>query len=265
MTERKKIGLALSGGASRGFAHLGVLKALVENAVPIDYIAGTSAGALAAGLFASTLSIEKCFEVARKVTWLSMGYPSFSRQGIFTNAPMGDFIRANFPVARIEDLKIPCAFVSTDLETGDEVIFRETGDLAFAIRASCAIPGVFLPLENEAGRKLVDGGVIAALPVRAARALGAEIVIAVDLNYEAIQYSSNPRTLLGVMFQSAMLMLKNSSQHQYNDADVIVAPAVGNMRFDDLKRLDELLALGERAANEKLDEIRALVFSSADV
>ncbi len=261
MTERKKIGLALSGGAARGFAHLGVLKALVENNIPIDFIAGTSAGALAAGLYASTLSIEKCFEVARKVTWLSMGYPSFSRQGIFTNAPMGDFIRQYYPIERIENLLIPCAFVTTDLETGDEVVFRESGDLAFAICASCAIPGVFLPLVTESGRKLVDGGVASALPVRAARALGSEIVIAVDLNNDSIQYTSVPRTMIGVVFQSAMLMLRNSSQNQHTDANIVITPKVGHLRFDDIKKVSELIAIGETSALERIEEIKELILS----
>ncbi len=149
---RKKIGLALSGGAARGFAHLGVLKILAEHNIPIDFIAGTSAGSIVGGALACGVSVEEIIKIGRKVSWFNMTGFSFSPKGILSNASMGAFINQYFPFKRFEDLPIPFAAVACDLETGEEVVLRDAGDLALAIRASCAIPGVFVPIETE-GRK----------------------------------------------------------------------------------------------------------------
>src|SRR5687768_2192777 len=139
--ERKKTGLALSGGAARGFAHLGVLKVLEENNIPVDFVAGTSAGSFAGGAFASGLKVAEIIEMSRKISWLKMAGFSYSAKGFLTNAPMGNFIKQNFPFRKFEDLPIPFAAVACDLETGKQIVL-DKGDLPFAIRASCAIPGV---------------------------------------------------------------------------------------------------------------------------
>ena len=143
--KRKKIGIALSGGAARGFAHLGVLKVLAEHDIPIDYIAGTTAGSIVGAGVACGLSIEESIEIGKKMSWFRMTGFSYSAKGILSNASMGNFLTKNFPYKKFEDLPIPFAAVACDLETGEEFVFKETGDLATAIRASCAIPGVFAP------------------------------------------------------------------------------------------------------------------------
>ncbi len=151
---RKKIGLALSGGAARGFAHFGVMKAFAENDIPIDFIAGTSAGSFAGGALASGASMAEIIEMSRKISWFRMTGFSFSPKGLLSNASMGAFVKQNFPVSRFEDLPIPFAAVACDLETGKEFILKDSGDLAEAIRASCAIPGVFAPVQHDG--KLVN-------------------------------------------------------------------------------------------------------------
>ncbi|HXI61818.1 MAG TPA: patatin-like phospholipase family protein, partial [Pyrinomonadaceae bacterium] len=139
-SDRLRVGLALSGGAARGIAHVGVLRALVENDIPIDAIAGASAGSLIGGCFAAGLSIERLEEMAATFRWRHTARLSFSRLGLQSNARMEKFLRANLPVTRFEDLKIPFAAMVTDLRKGDLIVFRDKGDLPFAIRASCAIP-----------------------------------------------------------------------------------------------------------------------------
>ena len=141
--KRKKVGLALSGGAARGFAHLGVLKVLKENDIPIDFIAGTSAGSFAGGAFAAGMSVNEITKLGEKISWFKMSGLSFSGKGLISNAPIAALIKERFPFNKFEDLMIPFAAVATDIETGEEKIFKGSGDLGFAICASCAIPGIW--------------------------------------------------------------------------------------------------------------------------
>lgn len=256
---RKKIGLALSGGAARGYAHLGVLKVFAEHDIPIDFVAGTSAGSFAGAAFACGLSVDEIIAFSRKISWLNMTGFSYSPKGILSNAPMGNFIRQNFPFQTFEDLPIPFAAVACDLETGDEVVLTE-GDLAFAVRASCAIPGVFVPLEDTDRRKLIDGGVVAPVPTKAVRKLGAEIVIAVDVISSGATYWGNPSTLLGVFFQSALMLLRTASKAHHYRADVVIVPELAHLRPDEIGKMDEFIKAGEEAAREKIDEIKKLIF-----
>ncbi len=257
--EKKKIGLALSGGGARGYAHLGVLKALSDNDIPVDLIAGTSAGSFVGGAFAAGMSVAEITSIGQKIGWFNIAGFSYSPRGLLSNASMGKFINENFPVTRFEDLAIPFAAVACDLESGDEIILKETGDLADAIRASCAIPGVFIPVADEAGRALIDGGVISPMPTRAVRRLGADIVIAVDLLTCGSTNWGRPSTLLGMMFQSAMMMLRTASRNQHYRADIVIEPQIGHIRPDELAKRDELIQLGEKAGLEKIDEIRCLL------
>lgn len=258
---RKKVGLALSGGAARGFAHLGVLKVLHDHDIPVDFIAGTSAGSIAGGALASGLSIEEIFEMAKKIGWFSMTGFSYSTMGLLSNASMGAFVRQHFPVRRFEDLPIPFAAVACDLETGEEVVLKNSGDLATAIRASCAVPGVFVPIDFE-GRKLIDGGVVSPVPTKAVKKMGAEIIIAVDVISSGATYWGSPNTLLGVFFQSAMMLLRTASLHQHYRADVVIIPQIAHLRPDEIGKMNEFIKAGEASALEKIDEIKQLVFSS---
>ena len=180
--ERPTIGLALSGGAARGMAHVGVLRALTENGIPIDCIAGTSAGSLVAGAFASGLSIDQIEDFGLKLRWRHIGRVTMSRLGVQSSERFEYDLRERLPITKFEELPIPFAAVATDLKTGVAVVMRDKGDVPFAIRASCTIPGWYVPVIDEQGRQLVDGGLVAVIPSSVARALGADIVIAVDVN-----------------------------------------------------------------------------------
>src|SRR5580765_160431 len=252
----KKIGLALSGGGARGFAHIGVLKVLVEHKIPIDMIAGTSAGSIVGGAFAAGMSVDEIVEMASKIGWANMTRPSLSVLGLLSNAPMGRFLEHHFPVTDFENCRIPFAAVTCDFDSGDEVVFSSTGEMIPAIRASCAVPGVFAPMRDKDDRLLIDGGVVSQMPTGTVRQMGADIVIAVDLMAFGATFRARLRTVFGMVLQSTMALLRAASRNQLSRADIIIEPQIAHMRPDDIKKRDEFIELGENAALEKMDEIK---------
>ena len=258
-SNRPRIGLALSGGAARGIAHVGVLKALEENAIPIDAIAGASAGALVGGAYAAGMSISQLEEMARKFRWRHTARFSFSRLGLQSNARMEDFLRARLPVTRFEDLKIPFAALVTDLRNGTPIVLRDTGDVPFAIRASACLPAFYVPCRDQEGRLLVDGGLVANLPISYTRDLGADIVIAVDVGADGARFMELPRTALGVLTQVFVAVERIVSNQESANADLIIAPKVGHIRWDETRRAEELVKGGHDAALESIDAIKKLI------
>ena len=261
-SDRPRIGLALSGGAGRGIAHVGVLRALTENQIPIDAIAGASAGALAGGSFAAGLSIDELEEMARGFRWRHTQRFSFSRLGLQSNAGLEKFLRAKLPVTRFEDLKVPFAAMVTDLLKGELIVLRDRGDLPFAIRASCCIPFLITPVKDAEGRLLIDGGIVANLPISQTRDLGADIVIAVDVNSDSIRFFANPRTALGVLAYTFVAVERIVSNQERQDADVLITPKIGHIRWDQTRRSNELIKLGYEAGLAAIDEIRAVIAAS---
>jgi NTE family protein len=258
---RKKIGLALSGGGARGFAHVGVLKVLAEHNIPIDFIAGTSIGSFVGGALASGMSESEIEKMALGIRWIDLTRPSFSPMALLSNAPMGKFIERHFPARRFEDLKIPFATVTCDLKTEEIVVLKDKGDIVPAIRASCAVPAVFTPIQ-ENGRMLVDGGVMSLVPIDAVKALGADIVIAVDLISSGAGFRRYPSTAVGMLFLSAMVMLRSACENQQHKADVVIVPPIAHIRPDKLNQREECLRRGEEAARSKIEEIKQII--SAD-
>ena len=256
VVDRPRIGLALSGGAARGIAHVGVLRALEENNIPIDAIAGASAGALIGGSYAAGLSIPQLVELAKRFRWRHTQLPSFSRLGLQSNARMETFLRAQLPVTRFEDTKIPFAAMVTDLMKGELIVMRDRGDLPFAIRASCCIPFFMTPAEDEQGRLLIDGGIVQNLPIGQTRALGADIVIAVDVNFDGIRFFHRPRTTLGVLAHTFIAVERIVSNQERANADVLIVPKVGHIRWDQTRRAKELVECGYQAGLEAIDTIK---------
>lgn len=256
---RPRIGLALSGGAARGMAHVGVLRVLAQQAIPIDFIAGTSAGALVGGAMASGMPLAEIENLSLALRWRDMGRVTLSRLGVQSNARMEEFIRARFPVTRFEDLRTPFAAVATDLHSGSAVVMSGEGDVAFAIRASCCIPGWYVPVTDEKGRQLVDGGLVANIPAAAARILGADIVIAVDVNAEGAKFLGPPHSAIGIILQSMMVVQRTVSTLQLQDADVVIRPKVGHIRWDEMSRAKEMIAAGEDAAHATIERIKHLI------
>jgi NTE family protein len=262
---RVRVGLALSGGAARGVAHVGVLRALVENDIPIDAIAGASAGALIGGCFAAGVPIERLEEMAANFRWRHTQRFSFSRLGLQSNAPMEKFLRTFLPVTRFEDLKIPFAAMVTDLRKGELIVKRDRGDVPFAIRASCCIPFVMMPIEDDEGRLLIDGGIVQNLPIGQTRALGADVVIAVDVNLDGVRFFERPRTALGVLAQTFIAVERIVSNQERADADVQIVPKVGHIRWDQTRRAKELIECGYQAGLAAIEEIKSVINQAASV
>jgi NTE family protein len=258
-SDRPRIGLALSGGAARGIAHVGVLRALEENKIPIDAIVGASAGALIGGCYATGLSIERLEEMARGFRWRHASRLAFSRLGLQTNAGLEKFLKKSLPVTRFEDLKIPFAAMVTDLIKKESIVFRDSGDLPFAIRASCSVPALYAPVRDSEGRFLIDGGILCNLPISQTRELGADLVIAVDVNFDGVKFFSQPRTALGVMAHVFSGVERIVSNQERDTADVLIVPKIGHIRWDQTRRADELVKLGYEAGLESIDEIRAMI------
>jgi NTE family protein len=258
-SDRPTVGIALSAGAARGMAHVGVLRALVENNIPIDYVAGTSAGSLVGGAFASGMPLDQIEDLGRKMRWRDVGRMTVSRMGVQSNERLEQYLRERLPITRFEDLPVPFAAVATELKTGVAVILRDHGDVPFAIRASCAIPGWYVPVIDEQGRQLVDGGLVAVIPSSVARSLGADLVIAVDVNAEGAQFIGSTSSVIGVVLQSMLVVQKTASHYQLSMSDYVIKPKVGHIRWDEMGRAAELMAAGYEAGLESVAEIRELI------
>jgi NTE family protein len=253
---RPKVGLALGGGFARGIAHLGVLRALREKGIPIDCIAGTSAGALAGVAFGSGLPFDRIVREAAAIRFGNFGQWRFSRMGLASNRRLEIYPKDHFGVGDFTDLKIPLAIAATDLLSGKAIYFT-SGPVGPPLRASCAYPGLFQPVEYD-GRLLVDGFVAAAVPVDGVRLLGAEVVIAVFLEAEKVD---RPRSIVDVIGRSFSIVRLQADIGWRTKADVIITPTVHEFAWDDFARTSDLVAAGERAALEALPRIEAVLRS----
>jgi NTE family protein len=261
--KRPRIGLALSGGAARGIAHVGVLRALAEHNIPIDCIAGTSAGALVGGVLASGMALSEIESLGMSLRWRDVGRMTMSRMGFQSNERLEQYLRARLPITRFEELPIPFAAVATDLQTGTGVILQGEGDLPFAIRASCAIPGWYIPVTDERGRQLVDGGLVANIPSDVARSMGADIVIAVDVNAEGAAFLGPSLSIISVVLQSMMVVQRTASLYQLAVADLVIKPRVGHIRWDEMTRGEELITAGYEAGVESIPEIKMVIAAAS--
>ena len=264
MSSSPKIGLALSGGAARGMAHVGVLRALLENGIQIDCVAGTSAGSIVAGAYASGMPIDEIAEFGRTLRWRDIGRVTMSRLGIQSNERLEQYLRARLPITKFEELQVPFAAVATDLNTGEAIVLKDEGDVPFAIRASCTIPGWYVPVLDQEGRQLVDGGLVAVVPSAVTRALGADIVIAVDVNTEGATFIAPSSSVIGVLLQSMMVVQKTASRYQLEISDLVISPKVGHIRWDEMGRADELMDAGYTVGLESIPKVRELIESLSD-
>jgi len=253
---RPLIGLALGGGMARGTAHIGVLRALERHGIPIDLIAGTSVGSLVGGAYAAGLSPDQIEGLARRITWRDLGRVTVSRLGFNSNARTEDYVRRNLPILEFDKLRVRFGAVATDIQSGKMVVFTE-GSLPLAIRASCAMPVFYTPVEVN-GRMLVDGGVVGHLPASVVRMMGADIVIAVDVNSQHRPIPP-PTNLFTVMTQALSIMGRSTVSYLYQDADVVIIPKIGHIRPDDLSKAPEMIAAGEEATERLIRKIKALM------
>ena len=247
------IGLALGGGFARGIAHVGVLKVLEEEGIPVRMIAGTSVGALIGAAYCSGVTIAELEEVAYKVRFTTFARWTLSRYGFATNDRMVSFLTRTLKVQTFEELRIPLGVTATDFNTGEGMVFT-SGSIIDPVRASCAYPGMFLPVEI-CGRWLVDGMLSNPVPTRPLRAMGAERVLAVQLKGQWSKTTA-PRHLFDVIGQSFAIAQDMMSSVWRSAADLVIEPDVAGFDYDDFKRAGELIRVGEVAMRRALPEVR---------
>jgi NTE family protein len=250
---KARVGLALGGGFARGIAHIGVLRALEQAGIQIDFIAGTSVGALIGAAYASGASLDDMERQGSETRFSDFGRWTLSRMGMASNERLEDFLR-KFTTARFfEEMKIPLSIVATDLILGESVYFTD-GEITPALRASCAYPGLFLPVQYR-GHLLVDGFLTEAVPTGAVRELGADLVIAVHL--EPGELKNNPRNTIEVIGRSFSIIQAAFDQPWRRAADIIIEPSVHDVLWDGFIQTPRLVANGAAATMEALPLIRA--------
>jgi len=252
--ERPRVGLALAGGFARGIAHLGVLRVLREAEIPIDCVAGTSVGALIAIGYCAGASLEDMVNVGQATSFTDFGRWTPSWLGLATNQRMEKYLARFTPAKTFEELRTPLAIATTDINAGVSVYYSH-GPMAPPLRASCAYPGLFVPIQFE-GRTLVDGFLTAPVPVEGALLLGADVVIAVYLEAGTVE---QPRTFTDVLSRAFNIVQKHTDLTWRTQADVIIEPDVKSFVWDDFSRTPEMVAAGEAAALAALPQIRAVL------
>lgn len=255
LMNKPTIGLALGSGGARGFAHLGVIKVLLENKIPIDLIAGTSMGSLVASFYGAGLDIDRLYKLAlafKRKYYLDFTVP---KMGFIAGKRVKELIRVFTHSKNIEQLDIPIGIVATDLLTGEKVVFRN-GPVADAVRASIAIPGIFVP-EKIDGRILVDGGVIDRVPISVAKEMGADIVIAVDVSH--VKINEEVTSIFDVILQSIDIMQKELVKYGEFSSDIMIRPHVGHYSSRAFTNIEDIITIGEEETRKQLPAIQEAI------
>ena len=252
-----KLGLALGGGAARGFAHIGVLQVLEEEGIKPSLVVGTSAGSVVASFYASGKTGQQLQWLADTMdeTQFTDWANPFSGRGILRGEALGKYINSQLNGMKIEDMKLPLGIVATDLRTGDGILFRR-GDVATAVRASSAVPSVFEPVQI-AGKDYVDGGLVSPVPVRYARQMGADLVLAVDISSRP--EDAKTTDMLKVLLQTFSIMGKSISQLELAQADVVVRPALPDIGSTEFSARKKSIEAGRAAMKQAMPQLRALL------
>jgi len=258
---RAGIGLALGGGFARGFAHLGVLQVLEQNRIPVTHIAGTSVGSILGAAYASGAPLGRIIETCRTLRFRDIARWRVSRLGLASNHRLENLIERVFDSRHFEDLRIPLAVVATDLTSGEPVVFTQ-GNLVDAIRASCAFPGLFEPVQIGT-RCLADGCLVAPVPTRAARDLGAAAVIGISVGMQD-GHRGAPTNIFQVVSRAVNAAQKHQLEIWERDADLVLRPDVQSLAWDDFDRADEAIAAGAAATLSALPRIEKMLKQKQD-
>jgi len=248
------IGVALGGGFARGIAHIGVLKVLEEENIPISAMSGTSVGALVGAAYCSGVTIPELEQMAERVRFKDFARWTLSRYGFASNERMIKFLSSILKVKTFEELQIPLAVTATDFSTGAGAVFH-SGSLVDPVRASCAYPGMFLPVKIR-GRLLVDGMLAHAVPTVPLREMGAQRVLAVHLKGSWTSGDAGPRHLFDVIGQCFAIAQDMNCNVWKAAADLVIDPDVNGYKYDDFERSADLIRSGEAAARLALPEIK---------
>ena len=252
VVRKPKIALALGGGAARGFAHIGVIKVLESHGIVADIVVGTSAGAVVGSLYAGGYDPYAMQKIAQQLDEKIFADWTLGGRGLLKGEALQDFINQHLNNRPLEKLNKPFATVATDLRTGERVVFR-TGDTGMAVRASAAVPGVFQPTQFR-GKSYVDGGLTSPVPVQAAREMGADIVIAVDIS--AKPEGQPVDSLTAILWQTTTIMGGVIGKSELAQADVVIRPNLPYVKSWDFTARNDAMLEGERAAQAALPLLR---------
>lgn len=250
-----KIGLALGSGGARGFAHLGVIKVLQEEKIPIDMIAGSSMGSLVGAMYCAGHEIEDLYRLAntfRSKFFLDITVP---RMGFISGEKIKQFVKLFTHQKHIEDLKIPLSIVATDIVKAERVVFQK-GPVDVAVRASISVPGIFVP-EKVDDRLLVDGGVIDRVPSTVVREMGADIVIGVDVSQ--VKRNAEINTIYDVIMQSIDILQSEVLKYKASTADVLMSPKVEQFGGKTFQLAADIIRFGEEEATKSIPAIREAI------
>ena len=287
MSNIPRIGLALGGGGARGLAHLSVLRVLEENDIPIAAIAGTSIGAIIGASYALEPKIDKVQkeiqEFLHSPKFMESGFDLFKKRTAAENffGQVATYVKERIVInlahsrlslvgawrvsravdellacRKFQDCRIPFCCVATDLQSGEEVIFRE-GELSKPVQASMSIPGFLPPVEHN-GHLLVDGAVLSPVPVAACRALGADVVIAVEVG-QRLDQNGELDSVIDIVFRASSITARQYTEMLLREADVVIRPEIGDIHWSEFSKMQIALTAGERAAKKALPEIRRYV------
>ena len=250
-----RIGLALGGGAARGFAHIGVIQVLEEAGIRPDLVVGTSAGSLVAALYASGKSGTELATLALAMDESAITDWSFPGRGLIRGEALARYVREHTGGRTIERMRLPLGIVATDLDSGAAILFQR-GDTGAAVRASSAVPAVFQPV-RIGEREFVDGGLVSPVPVRFARQMGAELVIAVDISTPPDGAATSD--LFKMLLQTFSIMGRSINQFELRDADLVLRPALAGVTSADFTARAKAIQAGREAALRQLPELRARI------
>ena len=246
------IGLALGGGAAKGVAHIGVLKALEDANIEVDYIAGTSVGAMIAALYAFRVDVETIGSLARRLTMSKVTSFKLNKTGFFSTESLRELMLEYVGDVAIEDAEIPLSIVATDINSGEEIILT-SGSVVDAVCASAAIPGIYIPVEIN-GRTLVDGGLVQNVPIEALQTAGAGVTIASHLN--SVSHYQEISHVLDVMRNAFEIAVSQHTQDQLKEADLLISMDLSDFSLrDNTERYDELFNIGHQAATVQLTKL----------
>ena len=249
-----KIGLVLGGGAARGFAHIGVIQVLEEAGIKPNLVVGTSAGSLVAALYASGKNgaqLQKVAETMEEATFADWTLPIFSR-GLLRGEALARYVSLQVNGRLIESTPMPLGIVATDLNSGQGVLFQK-GDIATAVRASSAVPAIFQPVKIS-GHEYVDGGLVSPVPVRYARQMGAEFVIAVDIS--SLPEGNAANDTLQVLMQTFTIMIKSINNFELREADLVIRPALAGVGSSDFSARRRSIEAGRAAMLALLPQLK---------
>jgi NTE family protein len=249
---RLKIALALGGGAARGFAHVGVIKALEAQGIYPDIIVGTSAGSVVGALYAAGYNGFELQQLSMQMDEKQVSDWSLPNRGVIKGDALQDFINNAVKYRTLEKMNKTFAVVATDLHTGEMIVFR-TGNTGMAVRASSSVPGIFQPVSIN-GNEYVDGGLVSPVPIRVARSLGADFVIAVDISDKP--QNNKTESSIDVMMQTFNIMGQSISRSELLEADIVIRPVTPGISATDFKDKHMAVLQGEKAVAAILPELK---------